>query len=285
VGRRSRFAGGDQRYLRDEQYGDPSRLATRTELHLKYGTATMEWFPWVHEQAAIGPGSRVLDVGCGEARLWSAEVAPAAVDLTLVDASAGMVRAASSRLGSRGGMRAQALVADVVRLPFGAERFDVVVANHMLYHASDPASAVLELARVVERDGMLIAATNGARHLAQLGEIRAEVFGIAPLDDTVAAFGIDSGTPMLRAAFYEVEWLDYEDELRCTDPDDVLAFLRSVPPGEGATPAQVAAMEHAVRRRFREGDGTMVVAKEAGLFRCRGPRQGAGASGTVASVS
>jgi hypothetical protein len=97
------------------------------------------------------------------------------------------------------------------------------------------------------------------------------VFGVAPLDDTVRAFGIESGRPVLEAWFGSVEWVAYPDELRCTDPADVLAFLRSVPPGEDATPEQDAAMEEAVARRFESGGGVMAIAKETGLFRCRRP--------------
>jgi SAM-dependent methyltransferase len=273
---RSRFAGGDQAYLKDEQYRDPSRLAARTDLHVRYGTADVPWFEWVQRQAAMPSGGRVLEVGCGEGRLWAVED-PSLSDLavTLTDLSVGMVGAALSRVSAcAAGPAVRGAVADVQHLPFAAASFDVVVANHMLYHSSDPASAVAELARVCRDDGTLVAATNGARHLAELGELRAEVFGIAPLDDTVPVFGIESGAPMLRAVFEQVEWVDYEDRLVCTDPTDVIAFLRSVPPGEGADPDQDARMVAAVHDRFDRGAGTMVISKESGVFRCHGPMPG-----------
>jgi SAM-dependent methyltransferase len=168
------------------------------------------------------------------------------------------------------------VVADVMRLPFPDRSFDAVVANHMLYHASDPGLAVAELARLVHRDGLLVAATNGAGHLAELGEIRAEVFGTPPVDETVDAFGIESGRPMLQAVFEQVRWVDYEDRLVCTDAADVMAFLRSVPPGEGAEPAQADRMEAAVLERFREGGGAMAISKESGVFLCRRPKRQTG---------
>jgi SAM-dependent methyltransferase len=160
-------------------------------------------------------------------------------------------------------------VADVQGLPFADGSFDVVVANHMLYHAPDPEQAVRDLARVLRPDGRLLAATNGARHLRELGEIRAEVFGVMPLDDTVLAFGVESGQRILDGAFGVVEWQEYVDELRCTDPQDVLTFLLSVPPGEDATPEQRDQMVAAVAARFEQGNGVMTISKESGAFVCR----------------
>jgi 2-polyprenyl-3-methyl-5-hydroxy-6-metoxy-1,4-benzoquinol methylase len=127
---RSRFAGGDQAYLLDEQYRDGSRLAARTDLHLRYSTATVPWFPWVQQQAAIPSGSRVLDVGCGQARLWDG-MSIDGLQLVLVDLSHGMVGAARARVGAD----ASAAAADIQHLPFPSGGFDTVVANHMLYHA------------------------------------------------------------------------------------------------------------------------------------------------------
>jgi SAM-dependent methyltransferase len=272
---RSRFAGGDQAYLKDDQYRDPSRLAARTSLHLRYGTATVPWFDWVQQTAAIPAGASVLEVGCGEGRLWEALPKDVAgLHLTLVDLSVGMVTAARRRVGHGARLRAGGAVADVQQLPFPSGSFDVVVANHMLYHAPDPASAVLEVARLLRPEGRLVAATNGARHLAELGEIRAEVFGTSPLDDTLAAFGIDTGTPMLQAAFEDVVWVGYHDRLDCTDPADVLAYLRSVPPGEGATAEQDAHMVDLVHRGFASGGGTMAVSKESGILLAHRPRPG-----------
>jgi SAM-dependent methyltransferase len=214
-------------------------------------------------------------VGCGEGRLW--EASPrllAGTPITLVDLSAGMVAAAVDRIGRLvPGPVAVGAVADVEQLPFPDRSFDAIVANHMLYHASDPASAVAEIARLLGPDGLLVAATNGPRHLAELGEIRAEVFGIRPLDDTLAVFGMETGRPLLEAGFADVEWVAYDDRLVCTDPDDVLAYLRSVPPGEGATSGQDARMEAAVRDRFEQGGNSMIISKESGVFVCRRPRR------------
>jgi SAM-dependent methyltransferase len=163
-------------------------------------------------------------------------------------------------------------------LPFAADSFDVVVANHMLYHVPDPRLAVAELARVVRPDGVLMAGTSGADHLRELAEIRAEVFGGPRVLAAVDTFGIEVGQPMLRRCFVDVEWRHYDDWLDCTDPDDVLAFLASTPPVEDANHEDRRRVADAVHRRFAAGGGRMRVSKETGVFVCARPRVGSRAA-------
>ena len=278
---RDAFAGGDQAYLRHVQYRDSSRLAARASLHVKYGTARVAWFPWVATQIAWPVGARVLEVGCGAGWLWAEASAhlPSGLYLTLTDLSPGMVAEAVARVGGLGRhRRVDGRIADAQALPFAADSFDVVVANHMLYHVPDPRVAVAELARVLRSDGVLMAGTVGATHLRELDEICTEVFDQPRISATVANFGVEVGEPMLRGCFVEVEWRHYEDWLDCTDPDDVLAFLASTPPVEDASHQDRRRVAEAVHRRFAAGGGRMRVSKETGVFVCAGPRLGSPAA-------
>jgi SAM-dependent methyltransferase len=226
----------------------------------------------VAEQLDWSRGHEVLEVGCGSGWLWAenADRIPADLSLTLSDLSPGMLESAVTRVAGAGVPVAHHAPADVGDLPFDDRSFDLVVANHMLYHATDLARAVSELRRVLRPTGTLVAATNGPRHLRELGEIRMAIFGTSPIDDTVDAFGIESGTAALSTAFSEVSWREYPDQLRCTDPVDVLAYLRSLPPGEGATPDQDRRMVDEVHRRFEVGKGTMTITKESGVLLATG---------------
>lgn len=269
-----RFAGGDQRYLRDVQYLDPVRLTARADLHVKYGTAKLGWFPWVAGQIAWPSNAEVLEVGCGLGWLWAeaANELPKGLRLTLTDLSPGMVRTAADRVSALGGFTVvDALEADAQRLPFEWGGFDVVVANHMLYHLPDPQRGVAELARVCRPGGVLVAATSGPAHLRELWEIRATVFGGPAVSNTVAVFGTSSGAPMLRRHFAEVEWREYVDELHCTSPKDVVAFLTSTPPGEDATPEQLQRLQRVIEDRLQEGHGVLRISKDTGVFLGRQP--------------
>ena len=271
---RSRFAGGDQAYLRDEQYRDDSRLARRADLHAKYGTTPTPWFDWVFDRVRLAPAMSVLEAGCGAGWLWqqSTVPVPAGVRLTLTDLSPGMVDTAVRNIEAA--KRFAAVVgepADLQSLPFPARSFDRVVANHMLYHLPDPAVGVSELARVVKTDGLAVVATNGRRHMRELWRIRSSVFGTQPIDHTVDVFGAETGFGMLRDQFADVRWFAFQDELRCTDPADVLAYVCSTPPGEDANTEQLQHLSAALDAEFERGAGTMTITKDTGCFVCRAP--------------
>lgn len=270
-----RFAGGDQAYLRDEQYRDSSRLSQRANIHARYGTAAVPWFEWVGARCALQPGHRVLEVGCGPGWLWEGMAAsiPPRIDLVLSDLSPGMVAEAHDRVEATGAIASvEARVADLTALPFEDASFDRVIANHMLYHLPDPAAGVAELARVVRPGGRVVAATNGPGQMQPLWSIRAEVFGMSPVERTVEAFGRETGRPVLEGCFAEVRWEHYDDELHCTHVDDLVAYACSSPPGEDATPDELGALRAAIEAAMAAGDGVLRVTKDTGCFVAERPR-------------
>jgi hypothetical protein len=127
---------------------------------------------------------------------------------------------------------------------------------------------------VLRPSGVLLAAANGRGNLDELWQIRAEVFGTPLHPETTTAFGMENGAPILRRWFGAVAWLDSPDELVCTDPRDVLAYLTSSPPGDAASAAQRRALTDAIGRRFDAGGGVLRVSKQTGAFVGRDPRTG-----------
>jgi 2-polyprenyl-3-methyl-5-hydroxy-6-metoxy-1,4-benzoquinol methylase len=269
----SDFAGNDPRYLRTVQYADSTKLSARARLHARHATASVPWFPWLVGRIEWPSRARVLDVGCGPGWLWerAASDLPDDATVALADQSPGMAHEATRR-ACASGFAASAVVADVQALPWPSGRFDVVVAAHMLYHAPDPDRAVTELARVLRAGGTALVTTNGEAHLAELDEIRTKVLGGSTLRDTIAAFGAARARQVLPASFGSVTWQRYRNDLRCTDPDDVVAFITSAPPGEDADASQLARLREAVAARFDSGDGVMHITTDTGVFVCRQPR-------------
>lgn len=275
-GRDHRVAGSAQAYLRDVQYRDSTRLAARARLHVKYGTAPVAWFPWLATQLEWPTEARVLEVGCGAGWMWAEAAArlPADLDLTLTDLSTGMVVEAVDRVGSLGRYRNTCgRVADVQDLPFRTASFDVVVANYVLHHVPDTRCAIAEMARVVRPGGTVVVACVGDGHLAELHQIRAEVFGDHVADPLASSFGAATGADALPAAFGSVDWRPYRDRLDCSDPDDVIDYLASTPPVEDADDTQRSRVRDTVRARFAAGGGLLRVSKDTGVFICRAPRR------------
>jgi SAM-dependent methyltransferase len=217
------------------------------------------------------PGPRVLDAGCGNGMFWAETrgKVPRKLRLTLTDLSPGMVATAARAATKAGVAVLDAREADTQSLPFGDAAFDVVVANHTLFHLDDPAKGVAELARVLAPGGTLLASTNGPDHLVELQQMRSEVFGPGGLDRTADVFGRVTGVPLLLERFSGATWHQFEDSLACTDADDVFAALVSWPPADTGTPEDHARLRAVVDRRFRESGGTLAVTKDSGAFVAR----------------
>jgi SAM-dependent methyltransferase len=257
------------RYLRDVQYARPDNLNARLRLHAKYSTSPVTWFDWLHQQIDWSEVHQALDVGCGTGLFWSTLPRRLGeVRLALADISRSMIDlsmiAAASRVAQVCGLEA-----NVQSLPFPDSSFDMVIANHMLYHASDPERAVREIRRVLRPRGLLVASTVGPFHLRELVEIARVSFPASPRRVLGDIFGPVSGFGPLNRHFDAVEWRTYEDHLRCTDVDDVLAYVTSVPPGSHATPEQLNGLRDEIQRRMDRGRGVLVVEKESGVFLAR----------------
>jgi hypothetical protein len=103
--------------------------------------------------------------------------------------------------------------------------------------------------------------------------VQATVFPGAGLrDETGAVFGLESGAPIIDEHFADVTLLRYPDHLRCTDPEDVLAFVTSTPPAEDATSTELEGLRAAIDERMRANDGVFEVTKAVGLFIAGEPR-------------
>lgn len=265
---RSAFAGGDQGYLRDVQYATGEKLDARAHLHRTYTTAPV---PLGRFEAALIDWQRVSDVlecGCGTGRFWEGHPGSRSMRLTLTDLSPGMVEEATARASTAGFERVDGQACDVQALPFADASFDVVVANHMLYHVPDPDLGVAELARVLRPGGVALVATNGYGHMREVNDAIAGVFG-SHEERLYEVFGIDTGEARLREQFGTIVWHAFANDLVVDDPEAVIAYGLSFPPGESATEEQRQQFSEAVRRRFV--DGRLRIRTRAGVFVCTAP--------------
>ena len=103
--------------------------------------------PYLADPVSIRPGSLVLDVGTGTGTVAAAAVAQGA-KVTAVDADPGMVATAAALVPE-----AEFHVAGLPALPFGDQRFDVVLANFVINHVGQPRAALAELRRVTVLGG------------------------------------------------------------------------------------------------------------------------------------
>ena len=158
----------DPQYLKNFQYRTTKNLEARIRLHELYSTNQEDWVSFVQDQINESGSSSILEVGCGSGNLWTknTDMQLHLNRLVLSDFSFGMLK--GFKINNQNSKVENFSANDVQFLPFPDETFDLVIANHMLYHVPDIDLALSEIRRVLTPNGILFAATNGKSHMQEL---------------------------------------------------------------------------------------------------------------------
>jgi len=270
----------DQKLILQNQYKDVSNLNARIAIHLRFSTNPYGWFEWVFDRMELPSGCRILEVGCGPGKLWTTNLDRLSTSwqLVLSDFSHGMVAQAESTLQAAALQNAGALQednshfsftqADAGALPFPSNYFDVLVANHMLYHVPDKHRALEEFRRVLRNDGHLYAATIGKEHMKELHDLE-ERFDprLERIDMDIPSFNLENGGNILEKHFSSVCLERYEDSLEVTDSALLADYVLSTAgrPVSAETKANLLAF---FKERI-EADGAIHITKDSGMFIAR----------------
>lgn len=212
------------------QYQNSSNIAARIQLHSQYSVNPQGWFPWLYEQCGIQDGMKILEIGCGNAQLWTENRnrLPKELSVVLSDISEGMIReirrderldAAHFSFG----------VEDCQQLPYKPETFDLVIANHMLFYCENIPAVLDEVERVLKKGGGFICSTYGSKHMKEINELVQEFDHRIMLsaERLYERFGRENGKGILEQYFNEVVWLPYEDSLVIDVPEPLIEYILS----------------------------------------------------------
>jgi MPBQ/MSBQ methyltransferase len=222
----------------------PEGLAPLDQFHSGGIAATRE----LAALAGIGPGQRLLDVGCGvggPARLLAAECRAEVVGTDLTEDYLKLGRA----LGERSGARVGFVCADALALPVADAAFDVVWTQHAAMNIADKARLYGELGRVLKPGGRL------ALHDIFLGPAQGSLALPVPWADAPGeSFLLAQPTLrdlLTRLGFRELAWVDRSAA--------TIAFFDRLPPAPRPFGTQLLlgpgfpAMAANLRGNFRDG--------------------------------
>ena len=256
-------------YLREVQYRDDRNVEARINLHERFSVNPRGWHRWVFERLAIPPDASVLELGCGPGTLWAKNrdrIDPS-WRLTLSDFSSGMVGVARQTLADVGESFQFACI-DAQAIPFADAGFDVVIANHMLYHVPDRERALREIRRALRLGGVLYAATNGHAHLRELDDLAATVGYDHEMILSAMEFGLETGRAQLERFFVEVAIARYEDGLVVTQPEPLMDYIASMSTARSFDASALATVRAHVESVIA-AEGAFRITKNSGLFTAR----------------
>jgi len=264
----------DQDYLKNDQYQRPNNLAARMQVHQRFSRNTYGWNRWVYDHLNLKPGMLVLELGCGTGILWRENVArlPREIQVVLSDYSPGMLAEARHHLGSD--ERFSFVEFDAQAIPLVSARFDLVIANHMLYHVPDLSLALSEIERVLRPQGHLAAATNGEDHMRELYDLMRHFDPNVRQDNNSASrFGLQNGDALLAPFFTSRDLFLYDDALWITESQPLVAYIMSMwgmgTWGMGARDDEQQSNLEALINAQIEDKGGVFIHKSTGLFWAR----------------
>jgi SAM-dependent methyltransferase len=213
-------------------YATDENLRIRQETHDKYTIPDRSFADWVLDRIDWTGGETLLDVGCGPG-LYYSKIAKRPTDLHYhgIDLIESMVKRHPGL-----DQRVPITIGDVADMPYADDTFDIVMANHMLYHVDDVDRSVGELRRVLKPRGLIAVATNSMNTMPELQVLMRRAIVLLTRSGAAQVrapelpsdrFALENGTRVLSRHFFAVVRHDLPSDLVFSDVEPAMAYLES----------------------------------------------------------
>jgi len=265
-------------------YADSSGLDAKAYVLNRHGVADVPFEEWALNLCDIRADSRVLDVGCGAGRFTiplARRLRDGGGSVVAVDASAGVVEPIR-RAVEREGLPITVVLGDANRLDPALGAFDLVMANHMLYHLVDIPAAVRRMADLLRDGGSFLATTNAAVGMPELYTLFVESLrrlGIAVQEEAGGSpFTLENGGDQLRPIFSDVTLHRYDGGFAVREPTPVFRYyaateLYGAPMRDEGVPLDTrikipVTFLDTTERAIAAAGGRLLLSKPMGAFVC-----------------
>lgn len=262
----------DKKWIK--QYKNASNLRARINLHQKFSTNKEGWMPWFFKNLPLNKKCKVLELGCGDGSIWKInyKYIPENWDIYLTDFSKGMLEDAKKNL-SKQKERFKFEIVDIEKIPYEDESFDVVIANHMLYHVENIDRAMIEVNRVLKKQGIFYASTVGKEHMKEMREFISKVDkSILHLESFTLTkkFQLENGKKILSKYFPYVDTKRYEDSLAIKEEEALLDYIFSMPGDirEKFDEEKLKKIQNMLQKEKYE-KGYIYITKDTGFFKSK----------------
>lgn len=261
-----------------QQYETSENLERRIRLH-DYSTSPQDWMNWVYERLQLEAGDMVLEIGCGNGKLWqrNIHILPENLHLTLTDRSEGMLAQARENLAPYRDLLEEKRICieyrvmDAENLCLPEKFYDKIIANHMLYHVKNRENCLQKIKSALKDPGIFFCSTIGNGHMEELHNIvsafdeRIE----QPYSRLTVGFRLENGEPQLRKFFADVECERQENDLIVDRADAIYDYVYSYPGNAPCILEQRGTEFRKMLEELLQREGAVYIHKDTGMFVCR----------------
>lgn len=249
-----------------KQFSNDKNLAMRIDFYKKYTTNKYKFSDWLFDKYDFKEDISILELGCGNGSHWEGRIEklPKGCKLILSDFSDGMLNLVEEKYSSIENVSFRKI--DIQSIPFEDNSFDVVIANHMLFHVPNLNKALLEVQRVLKKDGYFYSATDGNGGMRPF--LHEAIKQFDPESEAFTEqlpFNLQNGCEILSKFFTSVERFDYENVLAITKTEDLMEWLKSTSTISGFSEENLVNLYNYFEN-IRVKDGAINIPRETGVF-------------------
>lgn len=260
-----------------EQYRSDDNLQRRINIH-SYNTSDNPWFNWLYDNMKISAGMKILEAGCGNGLFWTtnAENLPENLTVYLTDYSEGMIEKAKENLAMYQSRFIERNIKfiykkeDANNFQLDEKDFDMIIANHMLYHVTEKESFLQNIKARLSMQGRFLCSTVGDTHMRELHELVKEFSPDIeiPFQWISSSFQLENGEELLKNDFTHVKRLDYDSDLIVDNAQAIYDYVYSYP-GNAATILDATGDAFLKKIELKiEREGAIYIHKSTGMFEC-----------------
>ncbi len=263
--------------LKQQQYANAAKFNARIQLHAKCATNKYPWPLWVFDQLEKKANLKILELGCGTGMLWQVNGAHIPLDweITVSDYSEGMLNETRHNLQMlQTKIRYELINAESIGFP--DDSFDMIIANHMLYHIPNLDKALSEIVRVLKSNGAFYATTIGLNNMYEMKQLLRGFLKNSSYEEVLGTvennFSLDNGWDCLEKYFQVIKINKYENSLNITESHLLVDYVLScngLKPGVEVLPISRVEEFRSYIENLLKINERIEVTTESGIFICK----------------